>query len=650
MWKKVLTLLLLFTLAVSANGEVSMANKYCNLQGGDKIRDSYTDINTGFDALDVDISALNADISVLDGRVDTIITTPISGEGSAQELIDARGGSATLGARLDGVDSTLAEMAKAYSNISLKFNDKTSNIIAPGNGVLPTNLNFDLVNINRTQHMTIPVYNNDFHQNIDNSYVDEFATIKTHNQIKYTWSAGQLDFDCEGADTQDFQEIYLKTSINFETSNFVCETDVFYDHETLDGTGTSVRVGMMKDADNFIVANYDRNVMHIQIVGKLNGVVYGESFEYQSFEVPYTMLMSVNDDTIMMAIKKDNIYHYIGELWVGNKISFNDPSLLNTWNMCIGYRGCYASKHVKITGLRGSYSSGMTIGSDYHVLTYEDGCAIKNDNAIYFTATIHNTNALAGGAGASGITIYKLELNSYKLDYVAQLCFKDAQSELTFGGGSSKIFYDRIINKWVAQVTNFKVTPCKTYIGTTEANILSGIHVINLGVMDVPDKTLATWDYDIIYDDLLSKYRCVYTYANGKIALCESTDILGTWSKVADNTTDLGEGCVFFRANGKYYVSKTNINNLGLDILNYPDLTVAGTTITNQWCNKGANVPNSWGQILTLNNGDTTKFYMIVFSGNKWGGNLFSYGNLWIYKAREQEEGIEFEENNIINF
>lgn len=150
MWKKVLTILLLFTLAVSANGEVSMANKYCNLQGGDKIRDSYTDINTGFDALDVDISALNADISVLDGRVDTIITTPISGEGSAQELIDARGGSATLGARLDEVDASLAEIATEVDELNTNKADKTEvnavnlrvdNLVIP---ISPENTNLEV--------------------------------------------------------------------------------------------------------------------------------------------------------------------------------------------------------------------------------------------------------------------------------------------------------------------------------------------------------------------------------------------------------------------------------------------------------------------------------------------------------------------------
>lgn len=54
--------------------------------------------------------ALEQKINDVDSRVDTIITTPAESV-SAQEIIDARGGEATLGARVNGVVSQLAENA-----------------------------------------------------------------------------------------------------------------------------------------------------------------------------------------------------------------------------------------------------------------------------------------------------------------------------------------------------------------------------------------------------------------------------------------------------------------------------------------------------------------------------------------------------------
>jgi len=67
-----------------------MANKYANLNGSNLIRDEYTKINTGFDGVEADIDKLETDVTAVNTRVDTIITTPISGEAATQEIVDAR--------------------------------------------------------------------------------------------------------------------------------------------------------------------------------------------------------------------------------------------------------------------------------------------------------------------------------------------------------------------------------------------------------------------------------------------------------------------------------------------------------------------------------------------------------------------------------
>ena len=67
-----------------------MANKYCNLVGTNKIKDEYTKINTGFDRVEADVNKLETDVTAVNTRVDTIITTPISGAAATQEIVDAR--------------------------------------------------------------------------------------------------------------------------------------------------------------------------------------------------------------------------------------------------------------------------------------------------------------------------------------------------------------------------------------------------------------------------------------------------------------------------------------------------------------------------------------------------------------------------------
>lgn len=622
-----------------------MPNRYANLTPSAKISQEYTKITEGFDKVQSEFDQMVA-------LIDAIQSGDSGAAANAARYNSITGITyATLKQRLDveygEVTSQISQKA-SKEELNAVVNNRRDNLISEGEGIDPLALTFDVVNINRTQHMTIPVYDNDFAVNPDNAYTSEFESYATNTQVKYTWEKGRLSFDNAPGTIYDTAELKIKTPVSFKTGSFVCEMDVLEHHEATDGTGVGASVGVMKDNDNWCMANYDRYAMKMQIAYKVNGTLYHTDFTYQSLTPPYTMMMIVSNDLVTMAVKKDGYIDFIGEAYVGLRMSFNNPDVLNNWRLACGFRGAYNAPPLVITGLRGSYSSGMCVGADFHVLTYEDGCPIKNGNAIYFTASIHNTNAIGG---ACGVNIYKLGLNSYTLELKGQIHYKSIESGWYFGGASSKIFYDRRHRHWVCQVSNFKQSLTRTFIGTTKVNLLSGIHVIDLQPMDLPDVTVPTWDFDIIYDESVGKYRAVYSEGvGGGLFLCEADDVLGTWTRVASNPTLGGEGGMFFRCNGKYYISKTNADDLGLDIISYPDLARLGVTQVNKWSNKPGNKPHTWGQIVTLNNGDKTNFYMLIFSGNKWGGNMYGYGDLWIYKAREQENGLEFAEDNVITF
>lgn len=99
-----------------------MANKYANLVGTNKIKDEYTKINTGFDGVEVDINKLKTDVTAVNTRVDTIITTPISGAAATQEIVDARVSAvksktfATLDARFEETEQDIATHRADYAS------------------------------------------------------------------------------------------------------------------------------------------------------------------------------------------------------------------------------------------------------------------------------------------------------------------------------------------------------------------------------------------------------------------------------------------------------------------------------------------------------------------------------------------------------
>jgi hypothetical protein len=103
------------------NGGIKMPNKYANLVGTNHVKDEFGKINDGFAAVEVDVVATNT-------RVEQIITTPITGEAAAQEVVDARQSTVkgkaftTLDARMDEAEQdTKSQMADIANMVGAEY-------------------------------------------------------------------------------------------------------------------------------------------------------------------------------------------------------------------------------------------------------------------------------------------------------------------------------------------------------------------------------------------------------------------------------------------------------------------------------------------------------------------------------------------------
>ena len=168
--------------------------------------------------------------------------------------------------------------------------------------------------------------------------------------------------------------------------------------------------------------------------------------------------------------------------------------------------------------------------------------------------------------------------------------------------------------------------------------------------MDIPYKTLATWDFDIIFDEVLQKYIAIYSKGvTGDIIVAESSDVLGTWT-LKDEASNNGEGNLFWKVGDKRYITRTSVTKTGLDLVSYPELAPLGIIVPDVWCGSTTESPLSWGNVISVNNGDKTTFYILAFSLNKFANNFYGYGDLWIYKAREEQQGLEYENLDMLFF
>lgn len=132
-YKIIVVLLMFITVSTITNYRevIVMANKYCNLDGTQKISEEYPKITNGF-------GLVETDVNTVDDRVTTIITTPLDGIGATQEIIDARQGEISLGENITGIKTQLAEIAtnvRTLGAVGDGVTDDTSSIqLAIDNG------------------------------------------------------------------------------------------------------------------------------------------------------------------------------------------------------------------------------------------------------------------------------------------------------------------------------------------------------------------------------------------------------------------------------------------------------------------------------------------------------------------------------------
>ena len=491
--------------------------------------------------------------------------------------------------------------------------------------------------IGRDKLFLKPVYENNFENNIVGGTVNEISLIKKNESINVNWEFGKLSFPSGGGQSER-EPVFVKSPISFYVPNFYCDIDVADDSETIGAVmGSCFGIGLIKDENNYIVGLINKADQQAQILWCINGNVDARNIQYFNVKGPYTVRFTLNGGKCTFLTIKNGVTKVWQEVNVGGVSQWENPSVLSKFKLGFAVWRARNSANTVITALRGGYFGGYSFGADYHIFTYEDGTPIVKDNCLYFTASIHYSALYP-----NGIVVYKTPIHSFEPEMCGLLYFRETGNPVAFGGQSAKVVYDRTEHTWVVVVTNFKVTPCITYIGKTNQNLLSGYHFVDTQVLNCPDSQNATWDIDLV--KIGGVWYCIYANNNYGANKCSATDVLGEWTAVG-HTSQSFEGAIIFRCNGKYYFSAVNYSGAGLDIYDFVTLEKVGTLNVTNWCdnNGEAPIPHSWGQIVAISTNNTTEFYLLAFSRRVFNEESYGYGDLWFYKALQKESGSEFD-------
>lgn len=109
---------------------MKLSNKYVNIDGTQKISESYNNINIGFDNVEKDVNEIRQVAATANERVDNIITTQ-DGQ-TPVEVLDMRydplSGQTYENAaqRVNSISSSLADMASKQISVSQEYPTETS--------------------------------------------------------------------------------------------------------------------------------------------------------------------------------------------------------------------------------------------------------------------------------------------------------------------------------------------------------------------------------------------------------------------------------------------------------------------------------------------------------------------------------------------
>lgn len=166
--------------------------------------------------------------------------------------------------------------------------------------------------------------------------------------------------------------------------------------------------------------------------------------------------------------------------------------------------------------------------------------------------------------------------------------------------------------------------------------------------MLIPDAGVNAWDGDIVYDTNVKKYRMIYSIGS-HVKIVETTDVYLNWT-IKSDLAIAAEGTVFFKINGKRYITLCPTTPHSPILMVYDLNFICNMNIDKFPATASSVGAFPWGFVLPVQNIETTCFYLFMFSVRKWSDLVYSYGDLWIYKAKEVENGCEFTENNKLMF
>ena len=511
------------------------------------------------------------------------------------------------------------------------------------NGTDLQDMNFKLKCVKTSKNMFMPVYEEDF--NTSYGYFELLKKVDGFSDdINIEHKIENGTFKIINKNNTSTNTRLIKTIFDCNLTSKTIEIDV-------DKVDDSIRLGIVKDSNNYILYKLDYKNNLCRLDYSFNGVT-GYRNGGELVTPPCKLQFRISNPSLFLLAQKNGQWKTLTDvaittLGISDKFDIrNEPS---NWKFSFGatFENAEVNKECIISNLKIGYSSGMCMGADYKFVRYENGEPYIEDGCVFLTATEHSSNNVNA---CGGINIYKLNLKNYKIEFTGRMLSTINDTNYTGNGkitgdASATILYNRIDNLWYVSTSCFGLDYDNTriLIGARSEKPLYGENVISMGLLKAsPENNSPMWDFDFVYVPSKKKY-----YGAMKKGWVYSTDNpLGEWTKIHDVEEGF-EGCSCTKVNGKYIyttayesanetlnvndlLTNVNLGQLNIDI--YPKHDSSEYKYSTP----------TWGSVLPYYDNGRTYYYCVLFSLRNFEGRNFTYGDMWIYRADESNIGKEF--------
>jgi hypothetical protein len=412
-----------------------------------------------------------------------------------------------------------------------------------------------------------------------------------------------------------------------------------------------VYAGLVQDADNYVLAWYDRVSGNAGVDVSVAGSVQTlGSASAGRPATPFRLAFALTSSTVVAFVDAGSGPVPIVQVRLDNHVDLRTPAALQSYRNAFGASA--SSGTTTLGGVEAGYFGELGL-RDPHLVTDAAGRPYILDGKAYFTFT----NAGLAFFETAHWAVWTVDLTTYDLQQVANLFFMRDSLDAVLGDHAGHIVRDDANGRWILAMStwgNFDFTEVHVNYTTVplSTDVLHGVHVLHTRRLPLPLDELSTphvgqWDPHLVRIGTLWHVAFVNARQFFNFYPCLSRSPLAadftTLHLVGADTAKVEtEGTVMQKVGDDWYVLASNGDNSPAQIQNqYPVYNLRMNQVAILDAPHPTNIP--WPMLFPVQTSrGRARWVLVTFNGTQFHEELLGFGTHGDVLAMEAAEGTRY--------